>query len=73
MGLALEMLSALIPTESSYPALPSLRIDNRHTRDSSLQVLVLWRASLKNLTPTLDRDRQIVKEILLVSILIETA
>ena len=48
VGLALEMLSALIPTGSSYPALPVFR-QQAHKGSVPAGPLVLGRAPLKNL------------------------
>ena len=52
------MLSALIPTERSYPAMPLMRqlVHQRFVRSGPL---VLGTASLKFPTPTADRDRTV--------------
>ncbi len=59
VGLVLEMLSALIPSRSSYPALPVFR-QQAHQGSVPPGPLVLRRAPLKNRTLALDRDRQFV-------------
>jgi hypothetical protein len=58
VGLVLEMLSALIPTRSSYPTLPVVR-QLAHQGSVPLGPLVLERAPLKNQTLAQDRDRQL--------------
>lgn len=57
VGLALEMLSALIPSECGYPALPVFR-QQAHQGFVPSGPLVLGRAPLKNRTLTQDRDRR---------------
>src|ERR671913_81728 len=52
------MLSALIPTEHSYPAVP-LAGQLAHQRFVHSGPLVLGAAPLKFPTPTLDRDRTV--------------
>ena len=52
------MLSALIPSEHSYPALPLTR-QPEHQRYVHSGPLVLGAASLKSQTPTADRDRTV--------------
>ena len=52
------MLSALIPTELRYPAMPLARQQD-HKRFIRLGPLVLEAASLKFPTPTTDRDRTV--------------
>src|SRR5256884_4769382 len=52
------MLSALIPTEHSYPAVP-LAGQLAHQRFVHSGPLVLGAAPLKALTPTMDRDRTV--------------
>ena len=52
------MLSALIPTEHSYPAMP-LAGQLAHQRFVHSGPLVLGAAPLKFPTPTLDRDRTV--------------
>src|SRR3974377_1894473 len=52
------MLSALIPTEHSYPAMPLAR-QLAHQRFVHSGPLVLGAASLKFPTPTMDRDRTV--------------
>ena len=60
VGLALEMLSALIPSRYSYPALPLLR-QQAHQGSVPPGPLVLGRAPLKNQTLALDRDRTVLR------------
>ena len=52
------MLSALIPTERSYPAVPLAR-QLAHQRFVHSGPLVLGATSLKFPTPTMDRDRTV--------------
>ncbi len=59
VGLVLEMLSALIPSRSSYSAMPVFR-QQTHQGSVPLGPLVLERAPLKNQTLAQDRDRQFV-------------
>jgi len=59
VGLALEMLSALIPSRSSYPAMLVFQ-QQAHQGSVPPGPLVLWRTPLKNRALALDRDRQIV-------------
>ena len=63
VGLVLEMLSALIPSRSSYPTLPVFR-QLAHQGSVRLGPLVLETSPLKNLTLTQDRDRQFCYEAL---------
>jgi len=58
VGLVLEMLSALIPSRSSYPTLPVFR-QLAHQGSVRLGPLVLETSPLKNLTLTQDRDRTV--------------
>ena len=58
MGLALEMLSALIPSEYSYPAL-QVFLQLAHQGFVPPGPLVLRRTPLKNQTLTQDRDRTV--------------
>jgi hypothetical protein len=58
VGLVLEMLSALIPTEYSYPALPVYR-QQAHQGFVLPGPLVLRKTPLKNRTLTQDRDRTV--------------
>ncbi len=58
VGLVLEMLSALIPSRYSYPALPVFR-QQAHQGSVPPGPLVLGRAPLKNLALALDRDRTV--------------
>ena len=60
VGLALEMLSALIPSRYSYSAMPVVR-QQIHQGSVPLGPLVLERAPLKNLTLTQDRDRTVLR------------
>ena len=58
LGLVLEMLSALIPSGSSYPTLPVVR-QLAHQGSVPPGPLVLGRTPLKNLTLAQDRDRTV--------------
>jgi len=59
-GLVLEMLSALIPSRSSYPAL-QVFLQQAHQGSVPLGPLVLERAPFKNQTLTQDRDRTVLR------------
>ena len=59
VGLALEMLSALIPSGYSYPALPASGRQQAHQGSVPPGPLVLRRAPLKNRTLAQDRDRTV--------------
>lgn len=72
VGLVLEMLSALIPSRSSYPTLPVFR-QLAHQGSVRLGPLVLETSPLKNLTLTQDRDRQYCYKVLAGPILFGTA
>ncbi len=62
VGLALEMLSALIPTRYSYPAMPHQLAEQQAHQGSVLPgPLVLRKAPLKNQTLALDRDRTVLR------------
>ena len=54
------MLSALIPSEHSYPALPLTR-QPEHQRSLIPGPLVLRNAPVKYLTPAVDKDRTVLR------------
>ncbi len=58
VGLVLEMLSALIPSRSSYPTMPVFR-QLAHQGSVPPGPLVLRRTPLKNQTLAQDRDRTV--------------
>jgi len=62
MGFPLEMLSAVIPWEHSYPAM-LLTKQQAHQRFPQPGPLVLWSASLKNRTVTADMVRTVSRVI----------